>query len=325
MANNFTPNLLTRNQFRKSVFERDQYKCVICGVAAKDAHHIIERRLFKGRTEKGGYFLDNGSSLCEKHHIMAEETTLSCATIRSRCGINNIFLPKHFYEDLKYDKWGNIITDEGRIKGELFYNESVQKILKGDDFIDFWIPPKMYALPYSELEEKDMVWENDYAFIGKEVVVSALIDGVDFVGYPNSWDTPFVQNNALLPLQKIWKERIGLLDKDMKVVGKYVFNDLQPLKHELFLSSVWVKNRCLDWEETVEFAAILELPLFSIVYEGIYDREEIDANYQSWKKTEERQGKGYIIRLQNEYSLFNYNYSVAKFKEKKESGLIPHT
>lgn len=48
---------LTRDEFRKSVFERDKYKCIICGekaifndkneVVNLDAHHIIERRLFK--------------------------------------------------------------------------------------------------------------------------------------------------------------------------------------------------------------------------------------------------------------------------------------
>ena len=35
--------LLTRDIFRNSVFERDEYKCVICGEPAKDVHHIINR------------------------------------------------------------------------------------------------------------------------------------------------------------------------------------------------------------------------------------------------------------------------------------------
>lgn len=57
--------LLTRDIFRESVFSRDNHKCVICGNPAKDAHHIIERRLFSD----GGYYIDNGASLCEEHHI----------------------------------------------------------------------------------------------------------------------------------------------------------------------------------------------------------------------------------------------------------------
>ena len=43
--------LLTRDNFRESVFDRDNHKCVFCDKHAKDAHHIMERRLFND----GGY------------------------------------------------------------------------------------------------------------------------------------------------------------------------------------------------------------------------------------------------------------------------------
>ena len=75
--------LLTRDKFREGVFERDDYKCVVCGNPAQDAHHIIERRLFTD----GGYYLDNGASLCGDHHLEAEQTTISTATLRALIGI----------------------------------------------------------------------------------------------------------------------------------------------------------------------------------------------------------------------------------------------
>lgn len=49
--------LLTRTDFRESVFKRDNYSCVVCkakGVKL-DAHHIIERREFKAPHQLGGY------------------------------------------------------------------------------------------------------------------------------------------------------------------------------------------------------------------------------------------------------------------------------
>lgn len=65
--------LHTRDEFREKVFSRDNSLCVICGKPAKDAHHIIERRLFTD----GGYYLDNGASLCETHHILAEQYSIA--------------------------------------------------------------------------------------------------------------------------------------------------------------------------------------------------------------------------------------------------------
>lgn len=51
--------LLSRDEFRESVFARDRYKCIFCGKQAEetpegklDAHHIIERRLWSD----GGYY-----------------------------------------------------------------------------------------------------------------------------------------------------------------------------------------------------------------------------------------------------------------------------
>jgi hypothetical protein len=71
-----------------------------------DAHHIIERRFFRENHEKGGYFLENDASLCEKHHFDAEQTTLDFKTIQQLCGIKTVVLPFHFDPDYEYNKWG---------------------------------------------------------------------------------------------------------------------------------------------------------------------------------------------------------------------------
>ena len=88
--------LLTRDQFREGVFERDGHKCVVCGNPAQDAHHIIERRLFSD----GGYYLDNGASVCGDCHIKAEQTVISPQELRDAAGIRKIVLPEHLYHDL---------------------------------------------------------------------------------------------------------------------------------------------------------------------------------------------------------------------------------
>ena len=170
--------LLTRDLFREGVFERDRYKCVICSEDAKDAHHILERRLF----EDGGYYLSNGASLCQNCHIKAEETTISCDQIREKAGITTIVLPEHLYKDNNYDKWGNIILpNQTRIKGELFYDESVQKILKQgnvlDSFVKYMKYPRTYHMPESTLGKDDKMLPNDDQFKGKDVIVSLKMDG----------------------------------------------------------------------------------------------------------------------------------------------------
>lgn len=113
------PKLLTRDDFREGVFDRDGHKCVVCGSAGYlDAHHILERRLFADR----GYYLDNGASVCEAHHMACERTDISVEEIREYAGIKKKIIPEHFYDDQVYDKWGNPILPNGqRLIGELFF------------------------------------------------------------------------------------------------------------------------------------------------------------------------------------------------------------
>ena len=96
--------LLTREQFREKVLKRDNNECVFCykkdGVVA---HHIMDRKLF----QDGGYYLDNGATVCEEHHWQCEKTNISVNDVRKACGIVNMILPIGLDFDKIYDKWGN--------------------------------------------------------------------------------------------------------------------------------------------------------------------------------------------------------------------------
>lgn len=119
--------LLSRDEFRHAVFDRDGHKCVMCGKPAVDAHHIVERRLW----DDGGYYIDNGASVCGECHMMCERTDYSCEEVRTCANISNVFVPPHLKLIPHIDKWGNpIVGNNRRLVGELFYDDGVQKVLK---------------------------------------------------------------------------------------------------------------------------------------------------------------------------------------------------
>lgn len=119
--------LLTREQFKEFVFKRDKYTCIFCSLPATSAHHIIERKLWPD----GGYYLNNGASVCDEHHWACEKTDISVRDVWEKCGVSTPFLPPHFSACFNYDKWGNIIHDDlTREVGEMFWDENVQKVLE---------------------------------------------------------------------------------------------------------------------------------------------------------------------------------------------------
>lgn len=119
--------LLTREQFKELVFKRDNNTCVFCDKKPTSAQHIIDRKLF----HDGGYYLDNGASVCDEHHWQCEKTDLSVEEVWNACKIKNKILPVGFDPNKSYDKWGNLVFEDGtRSPGAMFQLENVQKILK---------------------------------------------------------------------------------------------------------------------------------------------------------------------------------------------------
>ncbi len=61
---------LIRLKFKDAVLKRDKNKCVFCEETKNlDAHHITDRNLMPN----GGYVKENGITLCQTHHLMAEK------------------------------------------------------------------------------------------------------------------------------------------------------------------------------------------------------------------------------------------------------------
>lgn len=313
--------LLNRDDFRNGVFNRDNHKCVICGEPAKDAHHILERRLFVD----GGYYLSNGSSLCEKHHIMAEETTLSCEEIREKCNITKIILPDHLYDEYIYDKWGNIIQPSGqRLKGELFYDESVQKILKQGGVLDLFQKyvkyPRTYYLHWCEMTKSllkdNRQMQNDDCFKGKRVIVTLKMDGENTSMYRDFIHARSL-NSSSHPtrdwVKGLWSRISYHLDDNMRICGEnlYAVHSIKysDLESYFMMFSMWIENKCLSWDETVEYAKILDLNIVPVIYDGIYDREKIEAIFKKYELTNE----GYVIRVANEFNYGEFRKSVGKF------------
>lgn len=119
------PTLLTRDAFKQAVFKRSGNLCVLCHAPAVDAHHILDRKLWKD----GGYYLANGAAVCEACHWLCEKTTVSVEAVRIAAGIGTVLLPPGLSGTV--DKWGNPVLPDGRRqKGPLFEDGGVQKILR---------------------------------------------------------------------------------------------------------------------------------------------------------------------------------------------------
>jgi len=313
--------LLNRNDFRSGVFNRDNHKCVICDKPAIDAHHIIERHLFSD----GGYYLDNGASLCETHHLEAEMTTLSVDKIRESAHITNIILPEHLFVDANYDKWGNEILPNGqRLQGELFNDESVQKILKQGNVLSLFTNYVKYGrtfhLPWSEgITSDDKIITDLSRFEGKYVVATEKMDGENTSLYTDYTHARSINSNNHPSrdwVKGLWSRMGYNIPERWRVCGENLFakhsihyteENGNPLSTYFYMFSIWDEiNNCLSWDETKEWSELLGLTLVPVLYEGIWD---VDA----LKNINVDNKEGYVVRIKDEFHYSNFRNCVAKF------------
>lgn len=129
--------LLSREDFKRFVFLRDGGKCVFCSAAAVDPHHILERKLFND----GGYYLGNGASVCDEHHWQCETTELSVEAVRQAASIRTPVLPDGFDAGTAYDKWGNVLRDDGlRDAGPMSQDDGMRRALQRGRVLHLIIP-----------------------------------------------------------------------------------------------------------------------------------------------------------------------------------------
>jgi hypothetical protein len=317
--------LLSRDIFRTLIFARDIHKCVICNAAAKDAHHIIERRLWPD----GGYYLDNGASLCGDCHLSAERTTLSVEDIRRAARIVRVVVPPHLYRDQSYDKWGNPCFPNGtRARGELFQDASVQKVLGEGGVLQLFTDrvkyPRTYHLPYSPGVTDDDRVGDDVDLAGKEVVVTLKMDGenttlyhdglharsLTFEGHPSRNRVRALHASVAQDIPAGWR----VCGENVTAVHSIKYDNLPG---HFLTFSVWNDaNLCLSWDETVEWSALLGLPHVDVLWRGTYDAFAIRNAFSSRASlgpSFDREHEGFVVRTTGPFHFSTFRHNVMKF------------
>jgi hypothetical protein len=308
---------MERSDFRAAVFARDHGKCVVCGVDGVDAHHIIERRLWPD----GGYHIDNGVTLCADCHIKAEQTILSPELLRLRAGIPSILIPDSLYVDQFYDKWGNpYIGTDLRSPGPLFHDPSVQKVLAEagqlDSFVMYYKYPRTFHLPWSHPHSDDKVIQDLSHLRGShDIVVTEKMDGENTSLYTNYIHARSI-NGSSHPSRgwvKNFHGKIGyLIPEGMRICGEnlYARHSIHYIDLPTFFMgfSVWDGDRCLDWDDTVEWFELIGITSVPVLYRGPWNEALIRGlGFDSDTR------EGYVVRTAEAFPMREHRRAVAKY------------
>ncbi len=237
--------LLTRDEFNNLCRVRDGNRCVICKSDVDSVHHIFDRKLFSN----GGYYSSNGASLCEEHHIEAEQSILSVEEIRSAAKITTIILPEGLIYGVVYDKWGQLV------------DESVLSRKYG----------RTYHFSFSPgTTSDDRISHNYYDHLQKmnNAVLTEKLDGenncLSKIGVFARSHAATTESRWTKDLRQRWElMKNDLGDMQIFLENMYAIHSIEykNIEQHYFVFAVRIGGRCLSWDEVKFWASAFDFPV----------------------------------------------------------------
>lgn len=311
--------LLSRSDFAAAVLKRDGYRCVVCREPADKAHPLIDSGLWPD----GGYYLENGVSVCAVCRVAAEKTFVSPEELREKAGIKTVLLPEHFDAALKYDRRGNVIVNKTRRSpGELFYEPNVQEVLGEAGLLGLFDGrvkyPRTMHFDWSEnLQNDDRRLLTEKYFEGEEIIVTEKLDGenttmtrdyiharsLDSKDHPSRGWVKQLHGRIRREIPEDWR----ICGENMYAVHSIAY---EALRSYFYVFNIWERGECLSWDETVEFSEVLGLKTVAVLYQGPWDRRKLIELAAS---IDRGQCEGYVARVARRFRAHEFSRVVGKF------------
>lgn len=191
--------------------------------------------------------------------------------------------------------------------------------------------PSIKHFPFSEhvtTDDKVMNMKDVLRnFEGKEVVVTEKLDGENSTLYRDYYHARSVSGNdhpSRHWLKSLWGTIRNQIPEGWRIVGENVYAEHSihylNLHTYFYVISVWDdKNKCLSWDDTVDFAQNLGLKVVPLLWGGKWNIDKVKSCFTNKSvfegsydiKTKQEAQEGYVCRISG-----SFEFPVSKDNEK---------
>lgn len=185
--------------------------------------------------------------------------------------------------------------------------------------------PRSYHLHYSEkLSSDDKQHRDDKHFSGENVIVSVKMDGENTTIYSKtsharSMDSQ-IDSEDRRWIEALRKSKIeGNIPDSFRICGENMFYKhtckYEDLDSMFYVFSIWDGSKCLSWDETKIWCDLLGLVVVPIIYEGLYNKNNIISSFNEYISNN-NDVEGFVIRNEKEFFIDDFPKSLSKYVRK---------
>ena len=182
--------------------------------------------------------------------------------------------------------------------------------------------PRSYHLPFSPgATSDDKKWTNEQAIAyttGKDLVVTEKLDGSNVSLYSDYYHNRSI-NTSYHPafdwIKRYHSEIAINIPNGIRICGEYLYNthsiSYDNLESYFYGFSVWEGNKCLSWEDTLEWFKLLDITPVPTVAENIGYHDKLITMIG---EDVVNQGKeGIVVRNRDSFSIDKFSQNLAKY------------
>lgn len=157
----------------------------------------------------------------------------------------------------------------------------------------------------------------------KDVVVTEKLDGENtnmYRDYLHARSVDYQPHPSRDWVKRLHAQICSDIPEDFKICGENVF-----AKHSIFYRSlptyffvitIFQKDFCISWDETVEWCQLLGLKTVPVLYRGKWDENKIRSCWHEISVFGDEQ-EGFVVRNANAFAYSDFQQNVAKYVRKQ--------
>jgi len=192
--------------------------------------------------------------------------------------------------------------------------------------------PRTPHLPYSQgMTNDDRVLRSDSHFYDmSEIIVTEKMDGENctlYKDYIHARSLNSKHHESRAWIKQLWNNIKNEIPSTFRVCGENLFAKhsiyYEGLESYFLVFSIWDNNKCLSWDDTIQWVELLNLKTVPVLYKGKYSSNLLSICFtgQSQHKGEQ---EGFVVRNSSEFEFDDFDKNMAKFVRKNHVQTSQH-